>query len=1100
MARAQKEKSEKLNSVEETRLWARTILSELAKLGDVNHLEKENPEALELVQTALRSVKQEAEDQNLYKAAEGLFAVALANLDKLEDEVYKTDLISNWIPTDQELLLRHLETVRVKYKIGNKTIETLISAIETPKKRKPEVILRSLKTIVNKLKRQPDRDTFRSVLDFVVYVWPDLTLEQRQEFETVFTELSISLAKHDPVGTAELYILWQEKLFQISTESDISRPELGLIHSTTFEEPKYSEILLSLLPHRAFDELGYALKSGARDQAITIEDLIKQFDNTTTTLKQIKPFMRERMVNVYVEMGFVRKLNSGKIKLTAKGKQQVNLGYNELETIQLATKILGERKGKVKGGISSMTDITAAYEDYHQSISIPELVIYTDDDHRRILYLADLLFGQKDLSTKVLNLVIEQIRLQPKSQRPHYAIISGLVAGAFQYRLKDRRAALALASMDDQFAAAKVFIDQLLAMGIKIAYVLSDEDREQARNYTLMALKAIEYAGNPQSDSAKKHISYGEEARMRQPGKRPGQADLWDIHYDFQINVVFPYYYRTGRRLRSADEIYAARIVREEYLDLSPEELRKTPGVYVRQEEYIILYDAYQRLCRGEKLPKHYGKILDIDKIPVPGKEFTNFGIYNGLKLVTKTTGQEYTSLLHHNGLGLSPTGLKRDPLSKIFAQLGDMDAAGLETPDEVVVMHQQQGMGQGKVVSLPGFGGVNIFQRSQSFFVSGESALRQIGRDTGVPNPGGIERTVYDDGRIVTKFFTEYQMRTAHLGKRTAWLPFSDTHVGNVAAALDLYLRYQDYALKDFASQYDRIVLVYLGDGINALNVETAAQDNALTGLTSLEHMEAMYHRLIEEGLTQGNNYDDLPQFIDKIDYAYSFTGNHELNTGRRKGVLHSYSLGTTELLKRILGRDKASYMSTIKGPDGQLIVFPGGITQTHGGTKALGSHKLLWARFGGGNGILNGQKIVHGLSRVLTPDVNMLIMGDQHVGKWGFAAGKVVLVVPSTCFTTGFEFGLGLWTLPGGMFYVSGGGYAPELHEIPLSVIANHQITSGSLSEEAVASINSRLVTDRDYRPGDGLYTGPYQPHDYLQHWVLYQTNNIVGGNQSH
>ena len=1020
--------------------------------------------------------------------AEQLLAVAIVNLDKIKTAPERQKLIAEFFPTKEEQIISRLRIVQAKYSIGEKTITTLLNSVTQAKKLHPNRILKSLEIIVNKLQRNPNSEYFGWVLDYVVFIWPELTVEYRLQFEKFFTKLSISLSKSDPIGTAELFIHWQDELFQIGRESDSNKPELGLLHTLSTDGPRYSETLMQLLPVQAFDSLGYALKNGARDEALTTFQLLEKYSNILATLRGYPSIVVERMVDVYCEAGFVRRYKNGKFILTSKGRKSVDLGSSELHTVRMATNFLSQKRGTGES-LGTMEQIVTTYENHQKEIGIPEKKIVIEGSNRRVLYIGDILFGQKDLSMETVTDLLTWIRLLPPENKPHQVIISGIVAGAFQYRQKDRRAALAIPSMDKQFNAAKIFIDALIEQGLEISYILSSEDLEQARNYTLMAMRALQNWANPQQDFQKGHITYWQEDQIK-------QIDAYDIHYDFQVNVAYPYYLRSGRRLRSADEVHKLKIVRDEYRNLRPEELRKTPGVYVRQEEYILLFDAYQRLINNEPLPLHYYDILEIENIPIPGKEFPNFGIYNGLKFVAETDQATFTSLLHHNGLQFSDKGIHKVPINDILTQIGEIAASGSPLPDEFVTFHQKEGMGFGGVVSLPGFDTVNVFQRTQSLAVSGETALRQVKRGTGVPNPGAIMRTLYND-RTVTTLLTREQMDLADSHTdRIAWAFPSDHHVGSQAAWLDGLVRYYDYVLKEVLPQY-KTVMSWMGDQIQARNVLTMPEESAIVGLQNLPHQEQFWYWILKESLTQGQSFDDLPPFLKNIVMAYLMTGNHERNTAPRE-ITQSFTGLQETLLVNLLGEERVEYFQTMTSNNGEHLVYPGGITKNHGGLTAYLAHKLFWGRFGNKNSIIDAQKIVKGLGDEFSK-VNLMVMGDKHISMWGFAAGKLVLVVPSTCFGTGYELGLGLRSKPGATILYSGAGKPLEIHELSQQLIANHIIKSGPFSDEYMADFDPRLVTDPDYRPHHGLYSGHYSPHNALQKRILMETERVVLGNRS-
>lgn len=1094
MANGKKETDSKnLNSIDEQKAWISAALFSLTEAVATVEAANQEKVAQAFVEDSLERIK-EQQEADTYARAEGLFAIALAHLSQLNSAPFREQLISDWFPNDRERLVGQLKVIQDEYGVGEKTIKRLVKAVENQDALNPEQVLASLNTIVKKLQRKPDRDFFKEVLNLVVLIWPDLSHEHRAQYQAVFTNLSIGLAKQDPIGTAELFIHWQDQLDLISRESDINRPELGLLHSTSTEAPTYSETLRQLIPVQAFDALGFALKHGAWRSATDIPTLFEKFDNILVAIQDYPHELIGHMIDVFVEAGFVRWYLNGNFRLTKKGMSAVNLGSSELENVQLATEFLSPKKVKLTESKDPLVQLEKTYEKHQLRVAIPEKQLSIDGDSRIVAYIGDVLFGQKDLRVESVTNLLSWIKALPEDEKPHQVVVSGIVAGGYHFRQKDKRAGLAETSMEKQFSYAKWFFDQLISMGLEVSYVLSSEDIEQARNYTLMAMRALQHWTNPQPDSTKGHITYWQEDQIK-------QSDAYDIHYDFQVNVALPYYLRSGRRLRSADEVLQMNIVREEYRHLSEQELRQTPGVYVRQEEYIILYDAYQRLLRGENLPLHYHDILEIDNIQLPGNEYDSLNIYNGLKLTTTLhnagTVTDITSLLHHNGLEFSPTALKKMPLPELLALMGQMVASGKELPDEIVTFHQKQAMAIGGAVSTPGMDTVNLNQRSQELAIPGETSLRHIKRGTAVPNPGALTRRVYDDGRVVTQLLTQRQMELSNLGERTAIAFLSDAHLGSVAARPDLFINYGDYLMRKVTPNYPT-VLGFMGDLIQGRNVPSMPEENALAGLPQLQQQEAMLHRILDQVFTQGRKITDLPPELQNIIHAYLVTGNHELNSGP-KDSNHAYTLGTTEVLARILGDEKVEHLHSIVDPTGNIFHHPGGVTDRHGGVRTYLSHKFYWGKFGGGNPIVNAQKMTAGLGHLFN-ETDIVVQGDLHFSAFGFTGDKLALVVPSTCVGTGYEFGRGVFSQPGATILYAGGGKPLEIHELSYEFLLRHQITSGPLSEEALADSNPWLVSDKSFDPFEhGLYTGISQPHSALQRWVLFETEQIQKGNRS-
>jgi len=1023
-----------------------------------------------------------------------LYATATLNIAELGDASFRQFIIDENLPSQDEYLVSKFLELQELYDVGEKTTRSLLAAIKNPTKISATT-LKSLGILTRKICKAPTYASTELLLDFIMYIWSELEAEARLECTMLFSEVRAAMAELDPISTAKLYMSWQNQVFTIGHEFDAKNTTSGKLHSVENEKPSSSTELLSLIPLSSFDALGHALKYGAADESTTIEVLFEQFENVLVQLSEYPTEVVDGMIDVFVEAGFVKKYTKGKFRLTSTGKKNPNLGASELTSVNMANRFLFEKKSHT--GVESLDDIWGQYAVSDEAKAIPERTLKIEGNERRFLYLGDILFGQKDLDVETVKKMTTWLANLPEDEKPHQVIISGLVAGGFNFRKKEQRRALAVRSMNEQFNAAKLFIDSIEEIGLEVSYIMSSEDYEQCRNYTIMAMKSLQSWANPVSDSQKSHVTYWQEDQLT-------QIESWDTHLDFQIKVAYPYNLRSGRRLRSADEIRDMEIVDERYRHLSPEELENTPGVFVRQEEYILLFDAYQRLVKNEPLPAHYFDILEVQNIPLPDKAPEGFGIYDGLKLTTELDDEkEVTTLLHHN-LSLTPTSLNADPFTHSTRLLGQMKAANIDVPDELVVFHQDVGAGMGsstRLISTPGFSTPNLDQISSAMEVKDRGARQMFSRDT-LPTTGAIMSAIGTEGLNKTYFFTPELMDRASISPdRVAIIPLIDTHIGSISARVDYLVHLLDIIQTEIIPDHPT-ALLFGGDHIESRNYPGMPNEHALLGLIQMRHQEEFFLKLLGLSLTQGKSLTDLPEYLKNIFRVGIVPGNHELNS-MHKYTGYDYTHSLEQQMKWILEGQSGSKgivrnFQSILTPNGDYLNHPSGFEPDIGGYGVWLSHQLA-GKGASGPAVFKSKSMMQGLGQMFS-ETQIGITGHWHHEQYTLVNGKLMLITPSMVGPTGYEMNLGVGSSPGANIIFVGDNQPVRLDSLSRKMLATHVIKDGPFSEQALADENPRWVTDADFDPlRHGLMGGPYSPHSALQKRLLDMAHEVVYGNPS-
>lgn len=607
-----------------------------------------------------------------------------------------------------------------------------------------------------------------------------------------------------------------------------------------------------------------------------------------------------------------------------------------------------------------------------------------------------------------------------------------------------------------------------------------------------MAMKSLQSWANPVEDTEKTHVTYWQEDQLK-------QIDSWDTHLDFQIKVAYPYNFRSGRRLRSADEIRAMRVVDERYRHLPLAQLENTPGAFVRQEEYILLFDAYQRLIKNEPLPAHYFDILEVENIPLPEKPPQGFGIYDGLKLTAKLDdGQEVTTLLHHN-LSLTPTSLNADPFKHSSRLLGQMKAANIPIPDELVVFHQDVGAGMGsstRLISTPGFSSPNLEQIGSAMEVKDRGARQMFSRDT-LPTTGAIMSAIGTAGLSKTYFFTpELMDRAAISPDRVAIIPLIDTHIGSISARVDYLVHLLDIIQTQIVPDHPT-ALLFGGDHIESRNYPGMPNEHALLGLVQMRHQEEFLLKLLAMSLTQGRPLTDLPAYLQNIFRVGIVPGNHELNS-QHKFTGYDFTYALENQMKWILEGSSGAEgivrnFQSILTPGGDYFNHPSGFEPNIGGYGVWLSHQFA-GKGVSGPAVFKSKSMMQGLGKMFS-DTQIGISGHWHHEQYALVNGKLMLIAPSMVGPTGYETSLGVGSSPGANIIFVGQNQPVRLDSISRKMLATHVIKDGPFSEEALADANPRWVTDKDFDPlRHGLMGGPYSPHSALQKRLLDMAHEVV------
>lgn len=831
--------------------------------------------------------------------------------------------------------------------------------------------------------------------------------------------------------------------------------------------------LLDYVGAPEFDEVGKLLstKLAEAQKPVDISEFFKAIDENGKSLISLSPALRSRLIDCFVEVGYLSKTQN-KYKLTERGRRKESLGYGELLSAVMATEQMGLTFASRR--FRSLTGIETHQERFNDRNRMTEVHLALNKSNIKILLLSEVLFGHKDLDMSFLRQLLASLKKLPKESLPDAIVVSGLVQGTFKYRNKDRRATLSIASGDDQFAAARILLDELESLGPKIIYNIGSEDREICHNYTIDTIQMLQHYGKPLADKDKFHVAYYQIDKMK-------QTQAWDIHYNFQVTVAFPYMLRSGRRLRSADEIARA------------------TGHELRMEEYLMLFDTYHALREGKEPNPLYTKILNMENIPVPGKETKGFLITDDIMLKTILGDSEKRFWIRHN-LKFGDKPMYQNPIDAAEALAGQL-AAGDEALSAVIFQHQQQAVGLKRgdtwMISAAGMLKPDLEQRGTIFSVSGDSTWRQVTTRRILPTAAATLHELGDDGRHSVTFFTERFLNLAKkVPDRTTVAFFNDWQNGSVTARPDLQVKYADMVFRQYLP--DRpVYLFFLGDIIQAQNYKGMSMENANIGLDRIDHQTDFVSKFLNLA------FADVPaEHLKHLRHVGIVPGNHEWNSGfQQYGAVFSHypeDLIEKLFLKKGLTDAPVKFYDTVSTKSGDYL-------KTWAGFIPVAGHGLLFQHImleKGGKGssdkppIYQAQEFYSGMGDLVKP-VDISVHGHWHFAQYALFGGKLAVVSPALAGVSGFEYVRGLRSDIGATLVHLGGGQPVTVEFLTPQSLYRHDIQSGFFSPSHLRNIGFK--DDENFDPTRNGFANRLEAHSALQKVLWRMIDEITNASHS-
>ncbi len=903
-----------------------------------------------------------------------------------------------------------------------------------------------------------DEKQLKALTGFAGTAYSFLDKPGRRELKAQIEEAIICFAPPDRFKTAEAIIEWEKNVFQQERTVEpgkIRRHSQVIYESNTDQPPIYLPLLLKIIEPECFNQIGRIIKDSLSRQATsTLTPAILKHLDKSGILANCPPSVLSGLTECFVESGFINH-RKGKYRLNARGKKTSNLDYEALKSVFLANELLSIPKGQEK--IGSLEDIQSLYGDFHEKNKVPSPEFVFNQSSRKVLYLTDVLFGHKDLDMNFLIRAVNQIKAMPENLKPDLVVISGLIQGGFQFLEKNRRGALAgdLSSVNLQFQAAKLFVEELKKLNVPIIYNLADEDMAICQNYTIEAMRMLRHWAKPLGDREKTFITYWQIDQLK-------QSHAWQPNLNFQIEVVFPYCLRSGRRLRSADEV--------EILT----------GGELRIEEYLALHEARKILMAGGRLPSKYQRILEVDNIPLPGKKFTDFLITDGLNLKVSTQNKEYLSVVRHN-LKFSDKPRYHNPVDVSLAISGQIQATGEKFADELVIQHQGIGLGirvgETWAIATPAFQRPDLNQKSSLFNVIGDPTNRQITTRRFWFSPGLTMHEFRDDGSYGVDIINETLLEKSDSPHRITMAFPMDWQEGSITARPDLQVKYIDYLFSKILPD-NPLLIIFTGDIIQGRNYINMPNENYSTMLIPIDKQGTFVAGFLEKGLQH------VPQtHWQNIQRVGVVPGNHELNSGYwTLGASHSHYL--VDLFRKYVPEtDKVKFYDGLDTTSGDYVKTFTGFEPNIANYGVFIQHLILEkSGKGGGNrpAIFQALELFQGIND-LAKNIDFGVFGHWHHPMYGLFGDKVAVVGPALAGLSAYELNRAYRPRIGAVLLHLGGKLPPTLDFLSTETLIQHEIKDGYFSGESLA--DRGFHDSPDFNPQRHGFANRSQPQSALQ-----------------
>ncbi|MFC1678385.1 hypothetical protein ACFLZ9_01450 [Patescibacteria group bacterium] len=791
------------------------------------------------------------------------------------------------------------------------------------------------------------------------------------------------------------------------------------------------EELANIIDSSYFNQAGPFLQEILSNGSCTVDE--KFLDEHDSELK-IPSSVLEYIIDCFIAAGLINISINDKISLSKKGKKS-ELNYDAVKNAFVSSQLLQVDLTKVgyePVPFENLNELNDAYRKHNEQIRVKDIQLSLRKSQVKIQHISEILFGHQDLDMDFLQILLARLKKQSPKERPDILVVTGLVQGAFQYKQKNRRKTLAtsLKSENLQFKAAKMFLNELKKLNVKIIYNKSNDDNEICENRTVDALKIMSRLAKPESDADKRYVNYHQLDKLK-------QTKAWDFHFWFQWNVVFEYMLRCGRRLYSADEVGA---------------------LYGRRiEEYFMLLETFLALKDGDPVPDpFYKKVLELKNLVIPEKKTIkdDFIVTSDYNCTIKLIDGKIVTISDRHISTITATAMVQDPTRSMRDIIRQQHAIGEETPSIFVTSHQQQAFGRIEgntlVTCTPGMHSINLDKDSYARHVTIDPSLKKEITRRELFRAGSTSITQTADNRYLIDFYNEELLKKSKLCKERATIAFfSDIQIGSSAMRPDLFVKTMDYVLHRFLPR--RPVYIFTGgDNIEGRNFQEMANQCVRMGLVRIKDQKKFLSNIYKKSLGA------LPvSSLKNIKLIGTIPGNHEWNSySAYTGDVFADHLSDT-IENYFEGRGisiPCRYYDKILTGDGTVVDAWVG-REDIAGYGVLFSHQILKKGGGGKPAAYQGLNLIKGTGDLMR-NVDLSISAHWHVPMYFQVGNKVFFINGTTESLTPFTWSLGMHNIMGNILVHLGGGLPVQLEIITANTL--HQYNpQGYYSKENLAKM---------------------------------------------
>lgn len=704
-------------------------------------------------------------------------------------------------------------------------------------------------------------------------------------------------------------------------------------------------------------------------------------------------------------------------------------------------------------GGTEVEDLHSIYAANERPIDTVEVT--TERPAVSILHMSELLLGHQDSAVDFYERAVEQVAHLPEDMRPDVAVVSGFMQGDFKFLEKPRRATLVpeLNSMDRQYKYARQMLEKLQKeLGVPVIYNMSNDDRRIAEESTVEVFRKMQDLAKSQEG-----VNWAKIDKMR-------SNPQWTTHHQFQIEKVFPFCLRSGRRLYSAAEM-----------------AEQTNGE-IAIEEYFVLFGADQAMQQGMKIPEAHADWLT----RAHAEQNHDIIITDDVNLEITTENREYTDWVRHY-IGFSPQPMYQNHMKTGVETLARLAADGQKTPDMLVTQHNQEEVGVGNqgawAISVGGMiRATNLLNGpGRRTDVRGDVSRRMVTTRRRIPEPSASIHERTDDGRYIVTFLNDTLNEKSHsMPERMTIAELCDLQTGSITARPDILAKYLDY-IRTRALGERATAIFFGGDMLHGRNYPHFPSESQMTGLMAMDSQEAFNTSMFREAF-DGVSHEEL----DALRKVLVQPGNHEWNSGTLKWHGYSFTTYMRGLFERMYARAGysdaeiaervTSHEATIT-PKGEYASGYTGI-EYFGDMGVLIQHYLL-ERGGKGSGgdlpIYQAHHFING-GGDLMKNVDIYMAGHWHHPQHALFGNKIALVGGSMAGLSDYELKRGYRPTIAGTLLHIGGGLPPQIESVSEQALHAHKITTGGFSENTLKSEGYK--DDRNF---DSIRHGIFLPDSF-------------------